>query len=163
MVIISTQLKKTQKYLLSIEKNLALKFQICTNKIRNWSETTDIYCIQIWSCEPSASNLNLIYVAYGQLMIYQPEICQKPTKTEFPQNIHTQKYFQQGSALQCCKTDNLHLPETVVGHWLLGSALRSRQTNSKLFFQANVSSKKMNKQIRLYYLSTCFCSFFGRK
>ena len=37
------------------------------------------------------------------------------------------------------------------------------QTNSKWFLQADVSSKKTNKQIRLYYLSTCFRSFFGRK
>ena len=28
------------------------------------------------------------------------------------------------------------------------------QTNSKLFFQANVSSKKTNKRIRLYYFGT---------
>ena len=89
VVMISTQLKKTQKYLLP-EKNLALKFQICTNKIRKWNKTTDIYCIQMWNCEPSASNLS---PTYGQLMMYQPEICQKPTKTEFPQNFPTQKYF----------------------------------------------------------------------
>ena len=37
------------------------------------------------------------------------------------------------------------------------------QTNSKWFFQANVSSKKTNEQIQLYYLLTCFRSFFGRK
>ena len=100
VVMISTQLKKTQKYLLP-EKNLALKFQICTNKIRKWNKTTDIYCIQMWNCEPSASNLS---PTYGQLMMYQPEICQKPTKTEFPQNFPTQKYFQQCSVLLCCKT-----------------------------------------------------------
>ena len=37
------------------------------------------------------------------------------------------------------------------------------QTNSKWFFQADLSSKKTNEQIRIYYLSTCFRSFFGRK
>ena len=37
------------------------------------------------------------------------------------------------------------------------------QTNSKWFFSADVSSKKTNEQIQLYYLLACFCSFFERK
>ena len=37
------------------------------------------------------------------------------------------------------------------------------QTNSKWIFHADVSSKKTNEQIRFYYLSTCFRSYFGRK
>ena len=37
------------------------------------------------------------------------------------------------------------------------------QSNSKLYFQPEVSSKKMNEQIQLYYFLTCFHSLFGRK
>ena len=37
------------------------------------------------------------------------------------------------------------------------------QTNLKWFFQDDVTSKKWNEQIWLYYLLTCFRSFFGRK
>ena len=36
---------------------------------------------------------------------------------------------------------------------------RKGQTNSKWFHHANVSSKKMNKQIQFYYLSTWFHFF----
>ena len=65
------------------------------------------------------------------------------------------------NAMNCTNGDKLNLKVTLLINWV-----DKGQTKSKWFFQANISSKKTNEQIPLYYHDTpgwlVFVCFFGR-